>query len=216
MGTKEKAVLSASFEREFCPNGVICGVDEAGRGPLVGRVYAAAVVLPENYESIPELAGLNDSKKLSEKKRESLAVQIKAHATAWSIAYSEVEEIEELNILNASLLAMKRAIETLSVPCAFALIDGNQTKGIPLPCRAVVGGDGLCPSIAAASILAKTARDAYCRDELDKMYPQYGFAVHKGYGTRAHYEAVEKYGLCPAHRVSFFKKYFAKKGQSPS
>ncbi len=208
---KKQTQLSFSFEKELYADGTVCGVDEAGRGPLVGRVYAAAVILPSDGEALAVLDGLNDSKKLSEKKRETLAEKIKEYAVSWSVAYSEVEEIEALNILNASLLAMNRAIEGLSVKPDFAIIDGNQTKGIRIPCRAVVGGDGLCPSVAAASILAKTARDAYCRDELDKKYPQYGFAVHKGYGTKAHYEAVDKYGLCPAHRVSFFKKYFKKR-----
>ena len=206
-----KTEISFSYEKSLCPpNAVICGVDEAGRGPLVGRVYAAAVILPDNYEEIPLLSGLNDSKKLSEKKRDILADAIKQYALSYAIAYSSVAEIEQYNILGAALLAMNRAIEQLNPPPTSALIDGNQTKTIKVPCRAEIGGDGKCPSIAAASILAKTARDAYCRDTLDALYPEYGFAVHKGYGTKAHYAAIEKYGLCPEHRPSFFKKYFEK------
>ena len=203
------------FEKSLCPAGVLtCGVDEAGRGPLAGPVCAAAVILPENADKIAALAGLNDSKKLSEKKRDMLAQSIKQQAVCWSVAYATVEEIEELNILNAALLAMNRAIQALKVVPGFALIDGNCSRSIEIPCKTVVGGDAKCPSIAAASILAKTSRDAYCREELDVRYPQYGFAVHKGYGTRAHYQAVEKYGLCPAHRPGFFKKYFAAREQS--
>lgn len=210
----EKTELSLAYEKSLGPaNAILCGVDEAGRGPLVGRVYAAAVILPDNYESLcPELSGLNDSKRLSEKKREVLAEAIKKYAAAYAIAYSTVEEIEAYNILGAALLAMNRAIEQLAIRPTFALIDGNQTKTIQLPCRAVIGGDGTCPSIAAASILAKTARDAYCRDTLDARYPEYGFAVHKGYGTKAHYAAIEAYGLCPEHRPSFFKNYGKKHG----
>ena len=177
---------------------------------------SAAVILPDNYQGISERAGLNDSKKLSEKKRDVLAEAIKTHAKAYAVAFCSVEEIEEYNILGAALLAMNRAIAALPVSPDFALIDGNQTKTIKIPCRSVIGGDAKCPSIAAASILAKTARDAYCRDELDKTYPEYGFAVHKGYGTKAHYAAIEKYGLCPEHRPSFFKKYFEKHAKSPS
>lgn len=207
------AEISYEFEKSLCEGfPVFCGADEAGRGPLAGRVYAAAVILPENAADIPELAGLNDSKKLSEKKRVLLAEQIKKYAVAYSVAFVEVDEIEKINILNAALLAMNRAIDALSVKPAFALIDGNVTRSITLPCRSVVGGDAKCPSIAAASILAKTERDAYCVEYLDKLYPEYGFAVHKGYGTKAHYAAVEKYGLCKEHRPSFFKKYFEKHG----
>ena len=174
----------------------------------LSAVYAAAVILPDNYQEILALSGLNDSKKLSEKKRDVLAEAIKTYAKAYAVAFSTVEEIEEYNILGAALLAMNRAIAALPVSPDFALIDGNQTKTIKIPCRSVIGGD--------ASILAKTARDAYCRDELDKTYPEYGFAVHKGYGTKAHYAAIEKYGLCPEHRPSFFKKYFEKHAKSPS
>ena len=132
------------------------------------------------------------------------------------MAFCTVEEIEEYNILGAALLAMTRAIENLAVSPDFALIDGNKTPTLSIPCRAEVGGDGKCPSIAAASILAKTSRDAYCRDYLDKTYPAYGFAGHKGYGTKAHYAAIEAYGLCPEHRPSFFKNYRQKHGKAPS
>lgn len=217
MSRSQHTEISAEYERSLCPeNAVFCGIDEVGRGPLVGRVYAAAVILPDNYQEILALSGLNDSKKLSEKKRDVLAEAIKTHAKAYAVAFCSVEEIEEYNILGAALLAMNRAIAALPVSPDFALIDGNQTKTIKIPCRSVIGGDAKCPSIAAASILAKTARDAYCRDELDKTYPEYGFAVHKGYGTKAHYAAIEKYGLCPEHRPSFFKKYFEKHAKSPS
>ena len=192
-------------------NALICGADEAGRGPLAGRVYAAAVILPENAADIPGLAGLNDSKKLSEKKRDELAAVIKSVAKAYCIAYAEVEEIERVNILHAALGCMDRAIKGLSVKADYALIDGNKTDGIETPCRCVIGGDAKCPSIAAASILAKTERDRYCKEVLDVRYPEYGFAVHKGYGTKAHYAAVDTYGLCEEHRPSFFKKYFEQK-----
>ena len=203
-----------ALENEIYDGGVrsICGVDEAGRGPLAGPVCAAAVVLPRGAI----IEGLNDSKKLSEKRREALFDEICDKALEYSIAFASVEEIEKLNILNATFLAMNRAISGLGTAPELALIDGNQTKTIKIPCRSVIGGDAKCPSIAAASILAKTARDAYCRDELDKTYPEYGFAVHKGYGTKAHYAAIEKYGLCPEHRPSFFKKYFEKHAKSPS
>lgn len=208
--------ISRDFEKSLCPENMpVCGVDEAGRGPLAGRVYAAAVILPDAAVELPELSFLDDSKKLSEKKREFLAGQIKQYAESFCIAYAEVEEIETLNILGAAMLAMNRAIAGLAVKPVFALVDGNCSKTITVPCKTVVGGDAKCPSIAAASILAKTARDAYCREVLDKAYPQYGFAVHKGYGTKAHYAAVEAYGLCPEHRPSFFKKYFEKHGKNP-
>lgn len=184
----------------------VCGVDEAGRGPLAGPVYAAAVILPENCE----LPGLNDSKKLTEKKREELYSLITERAIAFGIASSSVEEIEELNILSAALLAMNRAIEQLEPAPQLALIDGNTTRDIRIPARSVVGGDGKCACIAAASVLAKVSRDRYMK-ELAAQYPQYGFEQHKGYGTKAHYAAVDAYGLCPAHRPSFFKKYYAKR-----
>lgn len=204
-------VNTALFEfdagvRERFP--VFCGVDEAGRGPLAGDVYAAAVILPPDIE----IAGLDDSKKLSEAKREALAPIIKEQAVAWSIASATVEEIERLNILQAALLAMHRAVEGLSVMPDFALTDGNQPPVLPMPVGTLIGGDAKSASIAAASVLAKTARDASLR-ELDALYPQYGFAAHKGYGTKAHYAAVDEFGLCPAHRPSFFKKYYEKRGK---
>lgn len=211
---KEKKETTISYEFEKTLYGsykVVCGADEAGRGPLAGRVYAAAVILPENYEEIPELAAVNDSKKLTEKKRDALAEIIKEKALAWCVAYAEVDEIEEINILNAALVSMNRAINGLKVKAEFALIDGNKNMNIETPSVPVIDGDALCPSIAAASILAKTERDRYCYEYLDKEFPEYGFAKHKGYGTKAHYEAVDKYGLCKEHRPSFFKKYFEKK-----
>ena len=185
---------------------LVCGVDEAGRGPLAGPVSAAAVILPEGSV----ITGLDDSKKLTEKKREAMYDVIREKAVAYGIAFATVEEIEELNILSAALLAMERAIGKLDPAPELALIDGNTTRGITVPARAVVGGDGKCACIAAASVLAKVTRDRYMR-ELALKYPQYGFEKHKGYGTKAHYAAVDEYGLCPEHRPSFFKKYYAKR-----
>lgn len=180
----------------------VCGVDEAGRGPLAGPVCAAAVILPENIE----IEGLNDSKKLSEKKREALFEVIKEKAVAYSIAYGSLEEIEEINILNATFLAMNRAISELKVNADFALIDGNQVpKGIEIPCQTVVKGDAKSASIAAASILAKVTRDRLLL-EYDKEYPQYNFKKHKGYGTKEHTELILEYGPSPIHRMSFLKK----------
>lgn len=208
----KETTISYEFEKTLYGSyKVVCGADEAGRGPLAGRVYAAAVILPENYEEISELAAVNDSKKLTEKKRNALAEVIKEKALAWCVAYAEVDEIEEINILNAALVSMNRAINGLKVKAEFALIDGNKNMNIETPSVPVIDGDALCPSIAAASILAKTERDRYCYEYLDKEFPEYGFAKHKGYGTKAHYEAVDKYGLCKEHRPSFFKKYFEKK-----
>ena len=188
------------IERELHSQGVglICGVDEAGRGPLAGPVCAAAVILPAEAD----LPGLNDSKKLSEKKREQLFPEIQRIALAWSVAFATVEEIEERNILGATMLAMNRAIAGLSLKPELALIDGNRNKEIEMPSRCVVHGDARCASIAAASILAKVSRDRLMV-ELSREYPQYGFEQHKGYGTRAHYEALREYGPCPAHRPSF-------------
>ena len=176
----------------------ICGVDEAGRGPLAGPVCAAAVILPPDAE----LPGLNDSKKLSEKKRELLFPMIQEQAVAWSVAFASVEEIEELNILRATFLAMNRAIAGLNVKPDLALIDGNQNREIAMPSRTVVHGDARCACIAAASILAKVSRDRLMK-ELAVRYPQYGFEKHKGYGTKAHYAALREYGPCPIHRRSF-------------
>ncbi len=205
-------MLSDKYEKEC--GGIVCGVDEAGRGPLVGRVYAAAVILPALDEENEVFAALNDSKKLTEKKRFELAPKIKDMAISYCVAYSEVQEIEEINILEASLLAMRRAISGLSVKPEYALIDGNISRDFDkagVTAKAIVGGDGISLSIAAASILAKTERDKYCMEYLDKEYPQYGFASHKGYGTKAHYAAIDKYGPCPEHRMSFLRKYFEKK-----
>ncbi|MBO5639868.1 MAG: ribonuclease HII [Oscillospiraceae bacterium] len=188
------------IERELHTQGIglICGVDEAGRGPLAGPVCASAVILPAEAD----LPGLNDSKKLSEKKREQLFPEIQRTALAWSVAFASVEEIEERNILGATMLAMNRAIAGLSLKPELALIDGNRNKEIEMPSRCVVHGDARCASIAAASILAKVSRD-HLMVELSREYPQYGFEQHKGYGTRAHYEALREYGPCPAHRPSF-------------
>ena len=188
------------MERELHAEGIglICGVDEAGRGPLAGPVCAAAVILPPEAE----LPGLNDSKKLSEKKREQLFPEIQRLALAWSVAFASVEEIEERNILGATMLAMNRAIAGLSLRPELALIDGNRNKEIEVPSRCVVHGDARCASIAAASILAKVSRDRLMV-ELAREYPQYGFEQHKGYGTKAHYAALREFGPCPAHRPSF-------------
>lgn len=205
-------MLSDKYEKEC--GGVVCGVDEAGRGPLVGRVYAAAVILPPLTEDNEVFAALNDSKKLTEKKRFALAPKIKEMAISYCVAYSEVSEIEEINILEASLLAMRRAISGLSVTPEYALIDGNISRDfdkVGVKAKAIVGGDGISLSIAAASILAKTERDLYCMEYLEKNYPQYGFAAHKGYGTKAHYAAIDEFGPCPEHRMSFLRKYFEKK-----
>ena len=178
----------------------VCGCDEAGRGPLCGPVVAAAVILP--FGEIIE--GLNDSKKLSEKKREALFDIIKEKAVAYCIAEASAEEIDEINILNASMLAMRRAVEGLSVKADFALIDGNCSRGFNIPTETVVKGDAKSYSIAAASILAKVTRDRGCI-ELDKEYPEYNIAKHKGYPTKEHMDAVRKYGPSPIHRKSFLK-----------
>ena len=192
-----------SIENEIYDSGLspLCGVDEAGRGPLAGPVCAAAVILPRGLV----IDGLNDSKKLSGKKRESLYDEIVEKAVAYGIAFASVEEIEEKNILEATFLAMNRAIEKLAVRPALALIDGNRDKGITVPARCVIGGDGKCADIAAASILAKVTRDRYML-QLAGQYPQYGFDKHKGYGTAAHYAAIRAYGPSPIHRMSFLRK----------
>ncbi len=192
-----------SLENEIYDSGLspLCGADEAGRGPLAGPVCAAAVILPRGET----IEGLNDSKKLSEKKREALYDEIVRRALCYGIAFATVEEIERFNILEATFLAMNRAIEKLAVVPALALIDGNRNKGISVPSRCVIGGDGKCADIAAASILAKVTRDRYML-EMDGKYPQYGFAKHKGYGTAAHYEAIRAYGPSPIHRMSFLRK----------
>ena len=189
----------------------LCGVDEAGAGPLAGPVYAAAVILPREID----IPGLNDSKKLTEKKREALYDLITARAEAWSVAFVTAEEIDGLDILNARMLAMNRAIDGLAVRPDLCLIDGNRDHGsrvsITAPHVTLVGRDGKSASIAAASILAKVSRDRYVSKELDRLYPQYGFAKHKGYGTKAHYAALDAYGPCPAHRRTFLKKWEARR-----
>lgn len=184
----------------------VCGVDEAGRGPLAGPVYAAAVILPE-YEIIP---GLNDSKKLTDKRRRELFPVICDNAVAYGIGIASADEIDEINILQATFLAMSRAINSLPVKPDIALIDGNRAKDFGIPVKTVVKGDSLSASIAAASILAKVSRDD---DMLNSAieYPQYHFDVHKGYGTKLHYEALEKYGPCPIHRRTFLKKFYGTK-----
>lgn len=179
----------------------ICGVDEAGRGPLAGPVCAAAVILPDDLV----IEGLNDSKKLSEKKREALYDIIIENAISYSIAFGTLEEIEEYNILEATYIAMNRAIDGLDVKPDYALIDGNRVpKGIKIPCDTVVKGDSKSYSIAAASILAKVTRDRLML-QYDELYPEYNFKKHKGYGTKEHYEAINKYGVCKIHRLSFLK-----------
>ena len=191
------------LENEIYDSGVelICGVDEAGRGPLAGPVCAAAVILPRGLE----IEGLNDSKKLSEMKRDKLFDAICAEAVSYGIAFASVEEIEEINILNAAMLAMNRAIERLSVKPALALVDGNRNSAIKMPSRCVVKGDAKCADIAAASILAKVTRDRYMLEMAEK-YPEYHFEKHKGYGTKLHYEALREYGSCEIHRPSFLRK----------
>lgn len=202
-----------TYEREQWAAGceMICGVDEAGAGPLAGPVYAAAVILPREVE----IPGLNDSKKLTEKKREALYDLITAQAAAYSIASVSAEEIDAMDILNARMLAMNRAIEGLSQTPDLALIDGNRDHGssvaITAPHICIVGGDGKSASIAAASILAKVSRDRYVSTELDAAYPQYQFAKHKGYGTKIHYAMLDQYGPCPAHRKTFLKKREARR-----
>lgn len=180
---------------------LVCGVDEAGRGPLAGPVYAAAVILPQGLT----LEGLNDSKKLTEKKREGLYDLIVRAAVSWSVASASVEEIEALNILQATFLAMNRAIAGLSATPELALIDGNRNKGIETPSVCVIKGDAKCADIAAASILAKVSRDRYMLEMAEK-YPQYCFDQHKGYGTALHYEKIREFGPSPIHRMSFLRK----------
>ena len=191
-----------SLEQELHEKGysLVCGIDEAGRGPLCGPVFAAACILPEGLY----IEGLNDSKKLTEKKREKLFDIIKQEAIAYCIASASVEEINELNILEADLLAMRRAIDGLGVKADFALIDGNIARDFQIPAAAVVKGDATSMSIAAASVLAKVARDRICVD-LDRDYPEYGIAKHKGYGTKDHMEALRKYGPSPIHRKKFIR-----------
>ena len=186
--------------------GVICGVDEAGRGPLAGPVYAAAVILPDHLE----IPGLDDSKKLTDKRRRELMPIIKEQAIAYGIGVATEQEIDEINILQATFLAMERAIAQLEGKADFALIDGNREKDFGLPVMTVVKGDSRSANIAAASVLAKVSRDDYM-EEMAKQYPEYGFEIHKGYGTKAHYEALRTYGHCPLHRVTFLKKFYGDK-----
>ena len=195
-------MLTFELEKQYTAEGfsAICGVDEAGRGPLCGPVVAAACILPINCE----IEGLNDSKKLTEKKREALFDIIMEKAIACSVAQASVEEINRLNILEATLLAMRRAIEGLSQKADFALIDGNVCRDFPLPARAVIHGDAISPSIAAASILAKVTRDRMCID-LDAEYPMYGIAKNKGYGSKQHMDALRQYGPAPIHRTKFIR-----------
>lgn len=203
----EKSLSSSLRRFEFDSevrslHGVICGIDEAGRGPLAGSVFAAAVILPEDVF----IEGLDDSKKLSEKKREKLFDEICEKASEYSIASASVEEIDRLNILQATFLAMRRAVDGLSKKADYALVDGNRMPRLDIPGEAVVKGDSVSACVAAASILAKVSRDRYML-ELDRRWPQYRFAQHKGYGTKLHYEMLAEHGLCPEHRRSFFKKH---------
>ena len=195
-------MLTYTLEEELAREGypLVCGVDEAGRGPLCGPVAAAACILPTGLV----LEGLNDSKKLSERKREQLYDQIIENAIAYSVVLGSVEEINETDILSTTLHAMRRAIDALSPKADFALIDGNITRGFTLPVRAVVHGDAISPSIAAASILAKVTRDRICA-ELDAKYPMYGIAKHKGYGTKAHMDALREHGPCEIYRTKFIR-----------
>ena len=197
-----------SIEDEFYAQGiqVICGVDEAGRGPLAGPVCAAAVILPAHLD----LPGLTDSKKLTDKRRRELFPLIKEQAIAYGIGLASEQEIDEINILQATFLAMERALAQLSVRPDLALIDGNREKDFGIPVKTVVKGDSLSANIAAASILAKVTRDDMMLD-IAKQYPEYGFDIHKGYGTKAHYEALRAHGASPVHRNSFLRKFYGEK-----
>ena len=197
-----------NIEKEYLDAGLayVCGVDEAGAGPLAGPVYAAAVILPPYCE----IEGLNDSKKLTEKKREKLFDIIRDQAVAYSIARVEAEEIDETDILSARMKAMQLAIDALGVKADFALIDGNRETDFGIPCQTVVKGDSRSANIAAASVLAKVTRDIYMEDLAEK-YPQYGFEIHKGYGTKAHYAALTAHGMCDAHRRSFLRKFYGER-----
>lgn len=196
------------YENEAKADGfnIVCGIDEAGRGPLAGPVCAAAVILPEGCI----IEGVNDSKKLTEKKREQLFDVIKETALAYSIATADEKEIDEINILQATYLAMNRAFRGLSIKPDMALVDGNRDPNLGIPTRTIVKGDANSMSIAAASILAKVTRDRFML-EMDKKYPEYQFAKHKGYGTKLHYEMLDKYGASEIHRMSFLRKYYENK-----
>ena len=196
------------FDSEFRKqNGIFCGVDEAGRGPLAGDVYAAAVILPEGVV----IEGINDSKKLSEKKREALYDEIIERADSYCIATASVAEIDEFNILGATFLAMKRAVEGLGTDVGLALVDGNRTPPLDCDVQTLIKGDGTSASIAAASILAKVERDRYMK-KLAEEYPEYQFEKHKGYGTKLHNELILKYGASPVHRKTFLRKLYAQNG----
>lgn len=196
------------YERKYLDQGyqLIAGVDEAGRGPLAGPVCAAAVILPPNVD----IPGLNDSKKLTDKRRRELVPVIKETALAYGIAFANESEIDDINILQATFLAMERAVSQLSIKPEILLIDGNRQKDFGIPVETVIKGDSLSASIAAASILAKVTRDDLMLEMAEK-YPQYGFDIHKGYGTKAHYTALAEHGPCPAHRISFLKKFYGTK-----
>ncbi|MCM1578177.1 MAG: ribonuclease HII [Ruminococcus sp.] len=197
------------YDREVrAEHSVFCGLDEAGRGPLAGDVYAAAVI----FDNDVYIEGLDDSKKLTEKKRELLFDEITEKAVAFCVATASVEEIERLNILNAAMLAMKRACEGLKVKAEYFIADGNKLPDIDIPGMALVKGDGRSASVAAASVLAKVSRDRYMK-EIAEKYPQWQFERHKGYGTKLHYELLDKYGESPVHRPSFLKKYYESKQQ---
>ncbi len=198
---KDHKILTFEFEDLQHKNGYVnvCGIDEAGRGPLAGNVVAGTVIIPGGVS----IEGINDSKKISEKKRDELYDYI-TNNMIWSVAWSSPEEIDELNILNATMLAMHRALEKLPIKADFALIDGNCSRGFNIPTMTIIGGDAKSPSIAAASIIAKVTRDRQCL-ELDEKYPEYGFRKHKGYPTKDHMDAVRRLGPCPEHRRSFLK-----------
>ena len=207
MSAREPVLLTMEQEERIRAQGysAVCGVDEAGRGPLAGPVVAAAVILAPGTQ----LPGVNDSKKLSEKKREQLFDYVRENALAYGIGEASETEIDEINILNATFLAMRRAIENMDAAADFALIDGNRIQGLDIPAECVIGGDAKVLSIAAASILAKVTRDRKMR-QLAEVYPQYGFEKHKGYGTKAHYAAIEQCGVCPIHRRTFLKKVLSR------
>lgn len=200
--------MTYEFEKEAMNEGfnVVCGIDEAGRGPLCGPVCAAAVILPVDCE----IEGINDSKKLTEKKREALFDVITSKAIAYSVSMVDAKTVDEINILQATFLAMRNAVDSLSVKPDIALIDGNAKPGLEIEERTIVKGDAKSVSIAAASILAKVSRDRYML-EADKKYPKYQFAKHKGYGTKLHYEMIEQYGICDEHRRTFLKKILGEK-----
>lgn len=188
----------------------VCGVDEAGRGPIAGPVCAAAVILPGGIV----IDGLNDSKKISERKREKLFEMITENALAWSVAFVDEREIDRINILQATYLAMRRAVEGLTSPADFVYVDGNRSEGLSLPHECVVSGDAKLPSVAAASIVAKVTRDRLMR-QFAEQYPGYGFEKHKGYETKAHDAALLEHGPCPIHRRTFLKKFYAKHPEAP-